>query len=151
MDSFRGPCTSHFLPSPLPPLNQLLPIDKDALLVLVTGAHKELAYLNRLAHRGQLTEAFEGILVTARSRICPTTPITSDATSSHYRSCQTMTPSLLSAFVTPTSTSRISRIPTAAYTFVACWTGSMLLCYPSSCTPVCPTTYRTKRTRSLDV
>ena len=95
--------------------------------------------LTSLAHQEHLTKAFEGIAMTTRSRNRTTTPITSGTISfSHHRSCQTMTPPLLSAFVTPTSTSRISRFRRfpVACRFVACWTGSTLSFYPSSCMSV---------------
>ena len=39
------------LPSLLPPLNELLSIDEYALSVLVTGANKELAYLDQFGSR----------------------------------------------------------------------------------------------------
>ena len=137
----------------LPLLNQLLSQDGDAELVLLAGARKELAYLDQFGSR---RVSYKGL-----RRDChhnekqEQSDQAKNLISLHRHSCQTMTPSPLSAFATPTSTSTISRfremIPVAYYGFAACWTDSTLLSYPSSSTPVCPMTSRTKRTRSLEV
>lgn len=47
LNAFRGPCKSHFSCLPRPLLYPPVTVDEDARSVLVTGAEKELAYLDQ--------------------------------------------------------------------------------------------------------
>ena len=108
MDSFRGPCTSPF--SYLFCLTfQSLSTDEDALLALATGANKELAYLDQFGSPRAPYKGFRRDCCNNEKQEPSNHANNLSYLLSHHLSCQAMTPSLLSAFVTPTSTSRISR------------------------------------------
>jgi hypothetical protein len=107
-----------------------------------------------LAHRGHLTNTSTGSTMATKSGHRRTTPRTFTATSiSQLRSCQRITLSTLSASVTPTWTTAMSRSRNiaAACESVVYWTSSTQLYYLSSSTPVCPTSSRMKKARSLEV
>jgi hypothetical protein len=126
----------------LPLLNQSITIDEDAKSVLVAGAEKELAYLDQFGSPRAPYQRFRREYYNYEKQ----------PPSDHVKNLGRylrLAPSLVpdddslsvSASATPTSPTAISRfrlIP-AACRSLACWTGSTLLSYPSSSTPVCPT------------